>query len=50
MVYYQAIKIAFLASTVFAACAVLASLVANAKGLERDPAKKALFDGEDAEV
>lgn len=35
LVYYDAIKMAFIASTCFAALAVLASMFANGKRLER---------------
>lgn len=54
-VYYDAIRIAFIASTSFAAVSFLASLFANAKALERAPFKCMGEDGageveEDEEV
>lgn len=41
LVYYDAIKLAFLASSAFAACSLLASLFANGKAL-RKPGHAAL--------
>jgi len=46
IVYYEAIRIAFLASAAFSACAVLASLVANGQGLQRKSCKTVGSDDE----